>query len=206
MQVTKITVQQKDKNRVNVYIDNTYALSLTLDQLLYKKLKVGTEVSEQDVQLLTKLSEDGKLRARALEWVMIRPRSSKELKIYLVKKKADEQLRIAITAEFVRKKYQNDTDFARWWAENRVRKNKSNLAIKTELQQKGIPRDIIEEVLRGAGNQNNRLRELINAKKNKPKYSADPVKFKKYLLSKGFRYSDIEEVLAEDIDAEDGNF
>lgn len=205
MIVTKISAQQKDTNRVNVFIDSKYTCSLTLDQLLAEKLKVGAQVASDDVKHLCKVSEDGKLRARALEWLLVRPRSSSELKLYLAKKKASPELVAAITKEFSEKGYQDDTYFTQWWVEQRTKKNKSDLAIRAELLQKGIPSAIIAEAMQGSTTQIDRLRELVKRKGVLAKYQQDPLKFKKYLLSKGFRYSEIDEVLAED-SGEDDNF
>ena len=188
-----------------MFIDTHYALSLTLDQLLAEKLKIGTVLSDADVKKLLKLSEDGKLRARALEWVLLRPRSAKELKTYLMKKQADASLMQSIMDEFARKRYQDDESFARWWVDNRVRKNKSNIAIQSELTQKGIARSIADAALSQSGTQKERLRALVIQKKRVAKYKSDPTKFKRFLLGKGFRYSDIDEVLGDAIDADDGN-
>ena len=207
MTITKIAVQQKDPNRVNIFVDNSYAVSLTLDQLLQQKIKIGAVLSDADLKVLHKLSEDGKLRARALEWVLLRPRSAFELKTYLLKKQADADVQAAILTEFADKKYQDDAMFARWWIENRVRKNKSDIAIRTELMQKGISRKIIDDVLPGALSQKERLRALVAKKRLVPKYKADSLKFKKFLQRKGYSYSDIEEVLGEAIDGDDeGSF
>ncbi|MDQ5958652.1 MAG: regulatory protein, partial [Patescibacteria group bacterium] len=89
MKITKLSVQVKNTDRVNVFIDNKYTLSLTLNQILEQKLKVGLELDQSDVNILQKLSQDGKVRARALEWVLLRPHSQKELKQYLQKKQID---------------------------------------------------------------------------------------------------------------------
>ncbi len=205
MIVTKTTAQQRDTNRVNIFIDTKYALSLTLDQLLSEKLKIGRELASADIKRLEKLSQDGKMRAKALEWVLLRPRSAKELKTYLIKKQADTSLQQLILVEFTKKGYQDDAMFARWWIDNRVRKNKSNIAIRSELMQKGISRSIIDSVMPQSESQKDRLRALITQKRSLPKYQADPIKFKKFLLGKGFSYSDIDEVLGEVIEA-DGSF
>lgn len=206
MRITKLTTQIKNPDRVNVFIDTKYSFSLTLNQLLEQKLKVGIELTNGDIKRLTKLSEDGKLRARALEWVLLRPRSSRELKQYLQKKGVEQALIESVLTDFAEKKYQNDEYFTKWWVENRTRKLKSNIAIKAELMQKGIANSIIESALGKSNSQKLRLKELIAQKKEQPKYKADPIKFKKYLLGKGFRYSEIEEVLADDSDEDDGSF
>jgi len=205
MQVTKIAAQQKNPQRVSVYVDGAYALSLTIDQLLEQKLRVGNELDDARLTLLLKLSEDGKVRARALEWVLLRPRSAQELLMYLRRKKTDELLTTAIMHEFSQKKYQDDGQFARWWVENRLRKNKSNHEIRRELRQKGIDREIIEGVMHDSVDQKQRLRTLVAQKIDKSAYRQDTLRLKRYLMAKGFAYSDIDDALTE-LGADDGSF
>ncbi|MEZ6331302.1 MAG: RecX family transcriptional regulator [Candidatus Saccharimonadales bacterium] len=196
MVITKITLQQKDTQRANIFIDGTYELSLTIDQVLEQKLKVGVNVDELALKRLRKLSEDGKVQARALEWCLSRPRSSKELRDYLYKKGASQELSDSICHTFALKKYQDDDYFTKWWIENRVRKNKSNLSIKTELKQKGINDELITKNLQVEITPKIRLKNLIVLKRLQTKYP-DENKLKQYLAGKGFYYSDIVEVLAE---------
>jgi hypothetical protein len=76
MTVTRISGQVKNTDRVSVYVDGKYSFSLSFNQLLDTKLKVGTEVTDEDLEHFNALSKDGKLKMRTLEWLMIRPRSS----------------------------------------------------------------------------------------------------------------------------------
>ena len=46
MTITKISAQVKNPDRVSIYIDGVYSLSLNLDQLLVEKLKFGLELDE----------------------------------------------------------------------------------------------------------------------------------------------------------------
>ncbi|MBP9820566.1 RecX family transcriptional regulator [Candidatus Saccharibacteria bacterium] len=197
MKITKLSVQVKNTDRVNVFIDNKYTLSLTLNQILEQKLKVGLELDQSDVNILQKLSQDGKVRARALEWVLLRPHSQKELKQYLQKKQIQPELIDSICNEFVSKKYINDKAFAYWWADNRSRKLKSDRFIKLELIQKGVDTQIVSQVIDDDNSQNSRLKELIKQKKRQTRYQ-DLLKLKQYLLGKGYSYSDIADALAED--------
>lgn len=205
MKVTKLTAQKKNPDRINIFVDGKYTLSLTTNQLLDQEIKIGKELDESDVKVLTKLSEDGKMRSRALEWVLSRPHSSRELSDYLFKKKADSHLSVQIQQEFIDKNYQNDEQFAKWWIDNRVRKNKSDLSIKTELRQKGVAQELIDEYLKQETSAKERLKQLIIKKRLKVKYPEE-IKLKQYLAGKGFIYFDIAEVLAELNDGADLNF
>lgn len=77
-----------------------------------------------------------------------RARSSKELRDYLKRKKATEEIIDAVLQKLQEQKFQNDEQFARWWKESRTRyKSKSDRVIRLELRQKGISDEIIELVM-----------------------------------------------------------
>lgn len=86
LQVTNLKQGIKNPNRVNVFINSKYEFSLDLTQVVDFKLKVGSIISEEELLEYKKASEFGKLYQRALEWVLLRPRSEKELSDYLYKK------------------------------------------------------------------------------------------------------------------------
>jgi regulatory protein len=121
MKITQLKQQIKDTERVSIFVDEKYSFSLTLDQVLQEKLKKGVDIDVEQLEHFKKLSGEGKLRSRALEWLMGRPHSERELRDYLYRKKAEkEQVEVLVT-EFLSKNYLNDENFARWFAEGRLR-------------------------------------------------------------------------------------
>jgi regulatory protein len=195
MTITKITEQVKNLNRVSVFVDGKYSFSLSLDQLLDLRIKVGDEVDEARLKELIKLSQVGKLKMRTLEWLMIRPHSAKELRDYLKRKKlADEEI-IGLLEYFKAHNYQNDEAFARWWLEQRRAKNKSISFIKFELRTKGVDGEIIQQVIgEDAVGDKQILKQLIDKKRRQTKYQ-DPKKLTEFLLRQGYNYSLIKDVL-----------
>jgi regulatory protein len=198
MKITKISQQVKNPERVSIFLDGKYSFSLTLDQLLDEKLKKDDELDAERVKELIKLSDEGKIRARALEWLMGRPHATREFRDYMYRKKADKDLTEKLIEEFTDKKYLNDENFARWFTELRLRKNKSVRAIKSELASKGVSPDTIQSVvteLETDEGEKEALIKLVNKLSTRPRYIADPKKLIANLISKGFKYSDIKEVL-----------
>ena len=66
-----------------------------------------------------------------------RPHSTREVRDYLLKKKAPEDVIEKIIASMQRDKFLNDLDFAHWWREQRTRfRTKSDRVIRMELKQK----------------------------------------------------------------------
>lgn len=87
LKVTDIRQGVKNPNRVNVFIDGDFSFSLDISQAVEYKLKVGSEISEAELVELKSASDFGKLYQRALEWVLVRPRSIKEAREYLLRKR-----------------------------------------------------------------------------------------------------------------------
>ena len=86
MIITDIKQGVKNPNRVNVFVDSSFAFSLDVAQVVEYKLKVGMQLSEDELVKLKRASEFGKLYQRALEWVLMRPRSEREVREYLWRK------------------------------------------------------------------------------------------------------------------------
>ena len=84
--ITNLKQGVKNPNRVNVFVNSKYALSLDVVQVVDLGVKVGLEISEDELEEFKKASEYGKLYQRTLEWVLVRPRSVRETRDYLSKK------------------------------------------------------------------------------------------------------------------------
>ncbi len=197
MKITAIKAQLKNPDRVSIFVDSKYSFSLTLDQLLSEKLNKDKEVDENDIRKYKKLSDEGKLKSKVLDWLMRRPHSVREYRDYMYRKKADKDLTEALLEEFKKKDYLNDENFTRWFVENRVRKNKSKREIEAELRSKGVSQVIVQKVateLALSNSEKESLTELVKKLQRRSKYQ-DKIKLKQYLTSKGFSYSDIKEIV-----------
>lgn len=199
MTITAIKQQVKNPERVSVFVDGKYSFSLSLDELLQQRLKQGQELDEPSLKKLQKLSTDGKLRMRALEWITSRPHSTKEFKDYLRRKKVEPEQVEPLVVSFAEKGYLNDEYFANWFAEGRRAKNKSTRAITAELRSKGIDQVTIQNIVSEDEKSSEKvaLQATLNKLRMRPRYQ-DKNKLVRYLLSKGFSYTDIKTALADD--------
>ena len=199
MKITAIKQQVKNPERASVFVDGKYSFSLTLDQLIDQKLKKDLVLDEGKVKKLKKLSDEGKIRNRTLEWLLNRPHSERELRDYLFKKKCEKELIDALVEEFKDRKYLDDEAFTSWFIDVRKRKNKSKRAIESELRAKGVSPVTIQSIVietETNGGEKDSLITLVNKLSSRTRYK-DETKLIAYLISKGFRYPDIKEVLNE---------
>ena len=87
MRITNLKQGVKNPERVNVFLDGAFSFSLDISQVVEFKLKVGLEISEEQLVEFKNASEFGKLYQRVLEWVLVRPRSIREVREYLDRKR-----------------------------------------------------------------------------------------------------------------------
>lgn len=131
---------------------------------------------------------------RALRFLSFRPRSEKEINDYLKKKQVNSITSQKVISRLKENKFLNDEEFARWWAEQRTLiKPRAWRIIKIELKQKGISKEIIEELEQNAESklQNDLEMAIKLAQKRLPRYknlSKQEIyqKLGAFLASKGF--------------------
>ena len=205
MKITDISLQARDKNRVNISVDGKYRLSLDVFQVGELGIKIGREYTDEELAALEVESQFGKLYARAMEYCLTRPRSVKEMRDYLwrktrpIKKRSPKTGKITerVLARLIEKKYLDDEKFARFWLEHRfLQKGTSVRRLKLELAQKGIERETIERLISENIRSDDEELQKIIAKK-RYKYAGDQQKFMAYLARQGFSYDDIKSALSD---------
>lgn len=197
MKITAIKAQVKNPERVSIYVDEKYAFSLNHAQLLEQKLHSGLEVNDARLAELKKASDFGKAYERALNYVLIRPRSVRELQQYARRKLwAPEDAQVIID-KLLAKGYLNDASFAKAWVRNRqLGKAMSARKLKLELKQKGVADDNIAEALATEDyDEQAALKALIAKKRKLSRFAADDQKLMQYLARQGFGYDDIKNCL-----------
>lgn len=210
--VSDIREAVRDKNRVNVYIDDKFFCSLDIAQVVDLHVKIGRELNNEELEELKRASDFSKFYNRALEFTLMRPHSSKEVRDYLKRKTLDRKVRVKnqktgeyktvlkqgydqslvepVYKRLEERGYIDDRRFAETWVENRnITKGSSLKKLRLELAQKGISQSIIEEVL--AETDRDDVAELRKIIARKAKKYPDEQKLIQYLMRQGFNYSDI---------------
>lgn len=135
---------------MKVYLDGRYAFQIGALAAQEAQLRPGLSLSEEQVQAL--LSRDALHQAwdRALNFLSYRPRSVAEVRRHLGRAKVAPELLEPLIARLKEAALLDDLAFARYWADNRSAFNpRSRRALAAELRQKGLEREIIDQVLRG---------------------------------------------------------
>ncbi len=140
---------------------------------------------------------------RTYNFLSFRPRSEKEIKDYLVKKKVDDLTINRIIESLKNSKFLDDKEFVKWWVEQRSKvRPKSMRFIKMELKQKGIGKELVEEVLEDKDFEtiSDLDKALDLAQKRLKRYQNEEPKkawekMARFLASKGFDFDIIKKVV-----------
>ncbi|MBQ1528190.1 RecX family transcriptional regulator [Candidatus Saccharibacteria bacterium] len=188
--ITDLKSGVHNQNRVNIFIDDEFAFSLDLTQVVDYHLKIGKILKPAEIEELKHASAYGKLYSRTFEWVLMRPRSIKETRDHLRLKRFQKRLDYSdadietVIAKLTKKGYLDDRKFATWFIENRfAKKGISELRLRQELIKKGIDKNLIDELL-----ENSPRDEAEEIKKVIQKRGAktEPQKLLGYLVRHGF--------------------
>lgn len=196
--VTQVEPQKKNPKRFNIFLNDEFAFGADEDLVVNRRLVIGKIIDPQDLDKILFEAEVGKLMEKMYRWFGIRQHSEKEVRDYF-RRKTFSQLVADTVIEILKKKEMiDDMAFAKAWTEARRRsKQKGIRAIKLELFQKGIDREIIEEVV--APENEEELATLALEKKMKTWRNLDPQKLEQkayeFLARKGFEYNVIKEII-----------
>lgn len=191
---------QKNQKRVNIYIDNKFAFGLDLENFVRFHLKIGMELEDEKVDEIVRKGEFQKVLDKLLKFATLRPRSEKEIKDYLKRKRVHESLYEDLFERLNHLELINDEKFAEWWVNQRIEfKNKSQKDLIFELRKKGINKEVIDSVINKSQiDETKVIKTLIEKKKYKwEKFDEETRKQKitQYLLGKGFDWNIISDVL-----------
>lgn len=183
MKITKLEYQKKDPNRVNVYVDNKFAVGLDVNDIVKLGIYNNQEISQDELNKIVAESDFGKKFNTALNFLSYRPRSEFEIRQMFRRKKLED---IEEIVEKLKKLGQiNDEEFAKWYIDQRrTFRPKGKRAIEMELLRKGVKIKVESSIS-----------ETELAKRALEKYRGikTPEKISRFLASRGFDWDTIKE-------------
>lgn len=185
---------QKKPGRFNIFLDGKFSFALPAEIVVNENLKTGQVITAEKIQELIKQNELQLNLDKTFNFLSFRPRSKKEILSFLRKKQLGEQTEKMIFGKLEALGIINDSDFASWWVEQRKNfRPKSQRFLRLELRQKGIDKEIIDQVLASVSAKDEFVlaEKILEKKKNQlAKFSNEEYRKKAFgfLLRRGFSY------------------
>ncbi|HHW89345.1 MAG TPA: hypothetical protein GX745_00370 [Clostridiales bacterium] len=195
--ITDITTQKNNKSRVSIFLDGEFACGMEAIVALENRLKVGMQISLEELQELSRQSDLESAFTKAVKLLSRMLKTQHELKTYLVNKGYSLDLIDIVIDKLKSYNYINDTEYATAYINEKKQKN-GKKKMYFELKRKGISDSVLEKVL----NKVTKEQEQQTIKRLAEKYingKTLDVKLKKnlanYLYSRGFDWDDYIDII-----------
>ncbi len=188
--ITAIEAQKRGKERVNVFLDGTFAFSLGIEVAAEQGLHLGQVLSDPQIEELASAELFGKCLNAALRFLSYRPRSEAEIRMRL-RRKFEEQTIDRVILHLKAGHMVDDVAFAQFWTENRESFSpRSKRMLKLELRRKGIEPEVIADVVDGIDEEEAAYRAA--ERRARPWAKEERNNFRKklgaFLVRRGFSY------------------
>ncbi|KKT74956.1 MAG: Regulatory protein RecX [Microgenomates group bacterium GW2011_GWA2_44_7] len=196
--ITAIKTQRRP-GRFNIYLDGKYAFSLDSFTLAKSHLKVGSELSQEDSQELSKEGKLQKVLDKVLHFLSFRPRSKREIVNYLEKTQLAEEEQVKIIKKLEELKLIDDLKFAQWWIGQRSTfKPKGRRVLELELRSKGVDSEVLEKL--EFSPQKEEVEAFLVLSKKWPRWSHEIAqkryeKAAAFLLRRGFKWDSVRKAI-----------
>ncbi|MBO5462485.1 MAG: regulatory protein RecX [Clostridia bacterium] len=195
----KITSKPGNGNKVHIYIDNEYTLTLYDDFWYRSGYSEGQEISDDE---LASLKEEAGFRSayeKGIKYLSMRAYSERELYNKLKMKFGDDASRRAVD-KMLRLGYINDEEFCREYAKYLFEVKKYDIKrISYELKSKGIDSEIADNTLKTLDNEP--IQRIIDVLRSKYERNLETEKDRKRLVNRfirmGYSYRDIKDAFYE---------
>jgi regulatory protein len=176
---------------IKLFLDGKFAFSLKEETVLRERLEVGMELSELRIESLQESNRYQKCLDAALRLLNYRPRSEHEITARLKQRAFNEEDIRTVLLDLKKQGFVDDGNFARFWKDNRQSFSpRSRRMTETELKQKGVPADIIEQELGAIDDGENAYRAAnkYSHNLNTIDYPGFRRRLGEYLRRRGFGY------------------
>ena len=144
--ITRLAVQKKNPNRVNVYLDGNFAFGLYRDTAAW--LDTGQILSDEKIKELLEKDQQAEVYQKAIDFISYKPRTEQETRNKLQRAGYEEILIENVISALTENGLLNDKLYAEQWVEDRMRlKPRSKRSLIYELRQKGISDHLIQSAV-----------------------------------------------------------
>lgn len=158
-------------------------------------LYAGRELSDEEAERLQNAARRGELKSKAIELLMRKPQSRKELGRKLLEWEASQEEAEAICDRLEELGYLNEVEYAGRIVRHYAAKGFGERKIRDELYRRGVPRELWEDALAQVEDNSEAIDAFLE---KKLKGSRDPKEIKKAsdaLARRGFRWPEISDAL-----------
>ena len=191
--ITAITMQEKRKDRCNLFIDGEFYAGVSLETVMKFRLKAGTETNEKELGEMLAEAEKSEALEKAFSYVSETLKTKRQVKEYLLRKGFSETACFYAIDKLKEYRYINDAEYAKRFIES-TGKTQGKRLMAFKLMAKGVRKEEIESAYEEVGGKAGENAAALAEKRlrNKELTKENILKTYKYLISRGFSYEEAE--------------
>ena len=191
IKISKIEVQKNHKDRVSIFVDDEYYASMYLDTAVKYGIEKDKELDEDQFKKLLLESDQNLAVSKAVKYLDTALKTTKQIREYLIKKGYDKIVIDHVIEKLKEYKFIDDQAFAEAYV--RTYQNKyGKVMLKNKLFEKGVPKNIIEEILFEYESQEEIIDNLLSKKIGTQKLTPELLtKCTRFLAGRGFSFDEI---------------
>ncbi|QXD14434.1 RecX family transcriptional regulator [Rhodocaloribacter litoris] len=203
--ITRLATQQKDPDRVSVFLDGAFAFGLHAEVVASFGLAKGQTLTEDDCARLVEADAVLRARAVAFDYLAHRARTEAEVRRRLVRKGFAPGVAEEVIARLRALGYLDDAAYARAYARSRfAARGYGPQRLRAELLRRGVEPALVEEALADFADEAAFLEEARrHARRRWPRLAGEPDARKRrrkladYLTRRGFSFDVVRQVVEE---------
>lgn len=199
MQITDISPQKKHKNRLNVYIDDEFSFGIDELDALRLKLKIGNEITEDEICKIKETIIFSKAKDYALSLVSARFYTEKGIIRKLKDKAYDDETIEKIIIFLKEYDFIDDFQYAKKYIEECISLKKyGHMKIKMQLREKGIASDLLDEAMSYFDFdeiENENLACLVEKKLGGDFEYKNIMRAKRYFVARGYDFGAVDDAI-----------
>lgn len=195
MIITKIEIQKRNKEKVNIYVDDKYSFSLTVNGLIDSKIKEKEEITQEKIEQLKRKDSPQLALIQASNILSYTMNTERDLRMKLKKKGFDDEAIDFAVEKMKSCGYVNDENYATAYIETRaIPEGWGEQKIIANLLKKGIDISIIKEKIAELYTDDKKKELVLDIaskylkKIEKEEYFKKKQKLYRHLASKGYSY------------------
>ncbi len=200
--ISKIEYQKKNKDRFNIYLDDSYAFAVDMNVMIKYSLAKNMELEDDFISEILTAEEEMNAYNYAVNLLSRAPKSEKELKMKMQDKGYDVIFIENVIKKLREQRYIDDERYSEMFISSKINTSKDGRRkIKEALYNKGINKEIIDEKLSSVSEEEEIERAFLLAKKKLASMKEEDtrkktLKLSNYLINKGFEYSTVKKVVS----------
>lgn len=191
--------------KYKLFLNDEYVCDLSLETIYKNALREGVEVGNQQLEEMKFESDKFFALTAGTNLISKSVKTKKQLMESLAKKGFNKEVQAYVADKLEGYGYINDLQFAINFVES-AKKTNGKLVIKQKLFQKGVSAENIEKALEGLQQEDEACKLAFKFMKNKEKSQEAKQKLYRYLLSKGFDYSEISSAVSKIFKGDDDDW